>query len=47
MEENLDKKPPNDKDKANCWVVGIVSGIIVIMFIFLILMSINVLTTAK
>jgi len=47
MEENLDKKPPNDKGKANCWVVGIVSGIIVIMFIFLILMSINVLTTAK
>jgi len=47
MEENLDKKPPKEKGKANCWVVGIVSGIIVIMFIFLILMSINVLTTAE
>jgi hypothetical protein len=47
IEENLDKKPPKEKGKANCWVVGIVSGIIVIMFIFLILMSINVLTTAE
>ncbi len=49
QEETVEDKKRDHKHEgqANCWVVGIVSGIIVILFIFLLLASINVLTTAK
>ncbi len=49
VQESVEEKKDEHKheDKANCWVVGIVSGIIVVLFIFLILASINVLTTAE
>ena len=49
VQESVEEKKDEHKHegKANCWVVGIVSGIIVVLFIFLILASINVLTTAE
>ena len=47
-EINMGKKPPKPpKPPANCWVVAIVSSIIVVIFIFLLIFSINILTVTK
>ena len=36
-----------DDNGVNCWVVGIVSGLLFLIFVFCIIYSINILTTAK